>query len=617
MKLILKTGLLAAMMFALVGSTAAQAAIYGGPLPASPCAAGKSKCVIKGKACLLGCYNKIIAKGGSLDSACVAKCTTGVEACAQKLDDKGGCIAATVGDGPVLRSKIEAHVQEMVAALASPSIQPAGNKCTAGKVKCLIKYNGCVLGLAGKALKPGGAIADLTKCNALLVDGAKPSCFKKLEDKLGVLCQTNGDAGAIKAADDAFINDVIFDLVSGQDMDTRRCDNDTSVHCTTNAQCGAGTCQFWFGAPLPLAAGGIASCVTNQWNGGITGTFEQETGKSGGTAKVLSRVYTGGNSINNPCPVCNGNDIPNDGALNGTCSAGARAGLSCDRNGESPTPSFGFTSLDCPPSGGTLVGTLPVDLTNTNTGAVTKTVGATSPNCNGLPGFKCMCSSCSGNSSVPCFTDTDCSAVGAGTCTNNAGEPRRPNACLDDTSNAAPPHCSATAVAGEGACEIGPVDQHCAAERFRSCTLDTDCLAGDKCVTENRACFPNYDGNVGDSITAVGSFGAPSNHTGTSTFASIFCVAPTTAGAVNAAGGLPGPGRLKLSGVASEDGTAGACPTVATFLPTAKGGVLDTGWTGLAHNASVVGQGKVTVGVTGCTGSPGSCHCTYSGPVAN
>jgi hypothetical protein len=56
---------------------------------------------------------------------------------------------------------------------------------------------------------------------------------------------------------------------------------------------------------------------------------------------------------------------------------------------------------------------------------------------------------------------------------------------------------------------------------------------------------------------------------------------------------------------------------VATFLPTAKGGVLDTGWTGLAHNASVVGQGKVTVGVTSCTGSPGSCHCSYTGPVAN
>jgi hypothetical protein len=70
----------------------------------------------------------------------------------------------------------------------------------------------------------------------------------------------------------------------------------------------------------------------SQWNGGITGTFEQETGKSAGTASVLSRVYnTGGNSIDQPCPICSGADIPNDGSfdettgLNGTCVGGARA----------------------------------------------------------------------------------------------------------------------------------------------------------------------------------------------------------------------------------------------------------------------------------------------------
>jgi hypothetical protein len=62
---------------------------------------------------------------------------------------------------------------------------------------------------------------------------------------------------------------------------------------------------------------------------------------------------------------------------------------------------------------------------------------------------------------------------------------------------------------------------------------------------------------------------------------------------VNAAAGLPGAGRLELDGDAFDNGTAGACPTLSYLLPTSKGGVLDTGWTGIAHDATVPGQGKV------------------------
>ncbi len=642
MKLLLKSGLLAAMMIALVGTTPAHA-IFGNVGSASGCKAGKAKCVTKMKSCLLGCYGKAFGKGLPVDTACVDKCRNGFLAdpatgkgCMEKLDTKNANCGSTIGDAAVVRSKIEAHVQELVGMLNPPGGNPL-NKCLAGKNKCVIKYDACVLGIVGKAFKAGTSVGDLSKCNALLTNAGKDSCVQKLENKypnppvkVGVTpCVTFDDQGSLKAADDAFVNDLIYGWVGAGDMDSQRCTGDTSVHCTnapggTGGPCtGLGTCEFYFGSPLPLAAGGIASCVLSQWNGGITGTFEQDTGKSGGSASVVSRVYTGGNSIDQPCPVCNGADVPNDGVTGGTCAGGARDGLSCDRNGESPVPSFGYTSLDCPPNSGTLVGTLPVDLSNTNTGTVTRTLSASSPNCNGAPGLKCMCSSCSLNSSIPCFTDADCAAASAGTCTNNAGEPRKPNACLDDTTNADPPQCGATAVAGEGECSDGPVSQHCQIENFRSCSLDTDCsAAGDKCVVENRACFPGYNGIAGDKIQATGTFGAPHNHTGTSTFASIFCVAPTSSSSVNSAGGLPGPGRLALGGVSSEDGVntgegTPACPTKATFLPTAKAGVLDTGWTGFAHNAKVVGQGKVTVGVTSCTGAPGACHCSYAGPIAN
>jgi hypothetical protein len=633
MKLILKTGLLAAMMFALVGSTAAQAAIYGGNLPINACNAGKAKCVIKMKSCTLGCWNKVIGKGGPVDTACLAKCRNGFlgdpaigKGCTEKLDIKNGMAGcgASFGTGPVLKSKVEAHVNELVSSLA-PVLPVAGNKCTAGKTKCVIKYNACVLGIVGKAFKAGGPIGSLDKCNAILTDNylgnGKLSCIGKLEAKYNVTatpCQTAEDQGLLKTQDDAFVNDVIYNLVAGSvDMKTKRCVSNTFTQCTTDADCGGGPgdCQFFFGAPLPLAAGGIASCVTSQWNGGINGTFNTATGASAGTASVLSRVYTGGNSITNPCPVCQGgNDIPNDGLAQGTCSAGARAGLGCDSNGESPVPSFGKTSLDCPPPGGTLVGTIPIDLTNTNTGTVSATVDASSPTCNGSGG-SCLCASCSGNSSIPCRNNGDCALAGAGTCTNIAGTPREPNACIDDTNG---DDCAALP-GGEGECTQGPVDNNCKIETFRSCAVDADCPAsGDTCGTRNRECFAGYNGNIGDSITAQAAHGVPSNHTGTSTFASIFCIAPTGSAAVNNAAGLPGPGRLTLGGVASENGDGASCATVteATFTPTSKGGVLDTGWTGLAHDAKVVGQGKVTISAV-CAGVAPNCNCTYTGPIDN
>ena len=39
-----------------------------------------------------------------------------------------------------------------------------------------------------------------------------------------------------------------------------------------------GTCEFYFGAPLPLVAGGVGTCVVNQFNGAVSGTANVETG---------------------------------------------------------------------------------------------------------------------------------------------------------------------------------------------------------------------------------------------------------------------------------------------------------------------------------------------------
>ncbi|MCC6848816.1 MAG: hypothetical protein IT294_09965 [Deltaproteobacteria bacterium] len=629
MKLILRTGLLAAMMFALAGANPAHA-IFGQVGTASGCKAGKAKCVTKMKSCLLGCYGKAFGKGIAVDTACVDKCRTGFLAdpatgkgCMEKLDTKNANCGATVGDAAVVRSKVEAHVAELVAALNPAGGNPL-NKCLSGKTKCVSKYNACVLGIVGKAFKAGSTVGDLSKCNAILSNaGGKASCVQKLEDKnppaSATECVTFNDQGNLKNTDDVFVNDLIYGWVGGGDLASKRCVGDTATECSVDGDCGVNApCAFYFGSPLPLSAGGVATCVTSQWNGGMSGTFNQQSGQSAGTASILSRVYNG-ISTSQPCPKCTGIDIPNDGVASGTCSGGAHNGAACDANGESPVPAFGYTSLDCGPTAGGLIATLPIDLTNANNATMTATLAASSPNCNGSPGDKCMCASCSGNSSVPCRNDADCIAAAAGTCTNAAGEPRKPNSCIDDTSIPGDGTACAATTAGEGACTEGPTDQNCRIESFRGCLVDADCpAAGDSCGAKARECFPGYNGGVGETISAAGKFSTPHNHTGTATFASVFCVAPTGSSSVNSVAGLPGPGRLALSGVSSEDGTDVACPTVATFLPTAKGGVLDAGWTGISHDSRIVGQGKVTVSVTSCANPTPPCGvCTYTGPVVN
>src|SRR5882724_2369678 len=61
-----------------------------------------------------------------------------------------------------------------------------------------------------------------------------------------------------------------------------------------------------------------------------------------------------------------------------------------------------------------------------------------------------------------------------------------------------------------------------------------------------------------------------------------------------------------------------ACPGTVEFTGTSTGGVLDTGWTGIAHDATVISDGTVTVDVTTCDNPDRPCGvCTFTGPIAN
>lgn len=307
------------------------------------------------------------------------------------------------------------------------------------------------------------------------------------------------------------------------DINPRRCSNDSSKKCTDNAGCTSpGTCVFYFGAPLPLAAGGVTSCVVNVVNGAVSGTANIESGAFATNLTLTSKVALGP-GIESPCPKCTGDATPNDGQAGGTCAGGARNGQACDVNGSSPVPTFGSTSLDCPPT--SFITNLAIALDGSS-GTETVTLDASSPNCAGQPGKKCFCPF-------------------------SAGQPTQANACLDDT--ASPSDDSLCQQSGsnpnKGVCKNQvTVERYCTpTETFRGCSSNQDCpVAGDTCQVADRPCFLD-NGEVGGKVNAVGKADPPDNNGASNgKFAALFCIPPVQAQAINSAAGLPGLGRIEL-----------------------------------------------------------------------
>ena len=166
------------------------------------------------------------------------------------------------------------------------------------------------------------------------------------------------------------------------------------------------------------------------------------------------------------------------------------------------------------------------------------------------------------------------------------------------------------------------VPSNCSARRRRPSAVARPTpialFPGDTCsLGKFRDCFTD-NGTVGESVSATGVVDPFVNHANDPTFASLFCIGPTASSAVKTA--LPAPPDWHASSfpvMAATTERQGACPTNAAFLHDAGSlGVLDPGWTGQSHDARVVSDGKVTVGVTGCaSGTPPCGVCTYTGPI--
>ncbi len=177
-------------------------------------------------------------------------------------------------------------------------------------------------------------------------------------------------------------------------------------------------------------------------------------------------------------------------------------------------------------------------------------------------GFWCNCGFCNNNPSLPCFQSSDCPEgqacqAGTGTGTQANAPQQRPNDCSDDKF-----------ICGGSADELCETSQKssCSEQPYRTCESDEDCenFNAGVCIFEPRPCFESRITRTG-SPSPLGKYCAFENKTCNSNAdctqeddfcandssraqtVALFCVPATSNSAVNSAGGITGPGAVRLN----------------------------------------------------------------------
>ncbi len=331
-----------------------------------------------------------------------------------------------------------------------------------------------------------------------------------------------------------------------------RCSNSVTTLCDEPFvvdvdDCGAGTCQVFFGPPLDLSAAGTPTCVVNRIDA-LTGSVDLADGNSTTTVSNTSLVHLDEDGQNQPCPKCVGGSEAfgtagfNNDVRTGTCDGGVgypSQGNACDANGFSST--FGLTSYDCPPNPGKNVSGAGLDITLVISDEPAD-LGTGTTSCGGaLPGEDCHCRVCTLNTAVPCANNTDCTGVGTCTGTTGASPQVLPNGCSSDSFTCDP----------DGLCNIDATlfcDGFLRADGrgLYPCLNDASCVTiagecpGGDCglctLSEPVPCLP-------DIINARNLTNSGSEH---AVLGTNFCIPPTSNPGVNAAAGTPGPGRVMI-----------------------------------------------------------------------
>ncbi|MFN2427647.1 MAG: DUF4215 domain-containing protein [Candidatus Binatia bacterium] len=282
-----------------------------------------------------------------------------------------------------------------------------------------------------------------------------------------------------------------------------RCSNDVLIKCdepfvVDADDCGAGTCNCFFGAPFGLAAQGTPVCVSNRFAQDITGTANPDLGSGSITATLRAQVFLG-HSTDLPCPVCGGKcsndnsgciyddhcdggatcvqDTPGDGIRDGVCVRDpdfyTGDGVACDIDGENAnfpaiigdtTPGQGGAgySIDCQPDVGKNVSNQGLSIRLAQTTGLSSLSAGLDCDAGGVGTDLCPCLVCSGDQTAPCSSNAECAALG-GSC---AGAPSGGGVNCNSNTD-----CNSANV---GPCLTG-IDV-CSKKTTVSCGSNADCL---------------------------------------------------------------------------------------------------------------------------------------------
>jgi hypothetical protein len=504
------------------------------------CTAAKIKCG-NGKATgLLGCHNKAEGKGIAVDPACTTKVQTKFDG---GIDPTKGCMGkaekdlvkspcSTTGDTASLEAKVDAFVLDVVTELDPGYPTPTLSKCSAGKKKCVANKVKGILGCYGKdATKPDptALLACIQKAQGKYSGGIDPTkgCFAKLEAKSPNDCLTTGDSAALEAKVDAFALDVKTEL--GPSI------NPTILDFALTT--GGGTCG--------TAKDGTNTTVKSLTCGGLN---------IGGGASIIPEGPTPDGSQSRFAISCSG------AACNisaGTVVPGANTGTpDCTNTGCNfgtplpiPNPIAGGALTVCVLNTWSAPATGTLDL---STGTSSTNVPLTSDNY------------ITGNLAQPC---PRCSATGTpaspgtGTCDRgpNTGGP-----CTTTSSTGLTRDCPTGGVAagkpctvGGGACvdgsHVGPISVNLSPLTTASSTSTH--ADGLFCPGQGPAAGPGHLAGCFGQTTcqSITENGAPAGvitpgSPSSATLASVFCIAGTGNGLVDASADLPGPGAVSLPG---------------------------------------------------------------------
>lgn len=360
------------------------------------------------------------------------------------------------------------------------------------------------------------------------------------------------------------------------------CRLDVQQRCDTDVQCpGSGNAcvKTLHGPPLPIAAGGVSTCLVRVFTEDVVGTADLATGAT--AVRMRQRVDTHlGGALAEPCPVCGGfcegsatsegpgartpcaidADCPSAPfrcVTDAVCSFGPNADAPCRPNPPSgaATVGFGTTSIDCTPPASTRLASIDLLDDPRSTTTVTREPGVTctAPD---VAGNTCVDGA---NAGAACLSGGDCAS---GDCRPQcfcAGQ-ARPNgcdaACVGGSNDAAPcaspSECpggfchagdcrldpSDTDSCQEGRCTAGPTVGRCSSSSYVPCGGDAQCAPpacpscepGETCVLAPEQCF------VSGAIERCGTPGIPERTT-----AAIGCAASLGQAAIDALYGTPGP----------------------------------------------------------------------------